>query len=178
MSEPDDPDRRKVLKLATCALGGGLGLAIVGPVVKLVTAPAGMQTVSVPTEPLDLGPAAVLKVGGKWKQLQVVAPVVSDAWTSARDVVLGAAFVRRISDTKFEARSSVCPHLGCAVGYDPGSDTFLCPCHNSKFDSNGAALPGGKAKRALDPLEIDVKDGRLRLKWQMFKLDIAKSEPV
>jgi Rieske Fe-S protein len=166
------------LKVATCAVGGGLGLAVVAPVARLVTAPAGLQTVTAPTDPLDVGSVESMRIGGRWKTVPVIAPVVSDAWTSARDVVLGAAFVRRPAADKIEALSAICPHLGCAVGYDAGSDTFLCPCHNSKWSGAGEMLPGGKAKRGLDPLPIDIREGRLRLTWQVYKLDTATREPA
>src|SRR5438067_1661836 len=136
MSEEEPPDRRSFLGFATCALGAGVGIAVVGPALRLVVAPAGLTTVKTPTDPIDLGFANAVKVGGSWKRLDVVAPVVSDAWTSARDVVLGSAFVRRPSEDKVEAFSAVCPHLGCAVGYDAQANSFLCPCHDSKWNGN------------------------------------------
>jgi Rieske Fe-S protein len=174
----DDPDRRKVLQIATCALGAGLGLAIVGPAVKLVLGPAGQQTVTTPTEPIDLGAGDRLKIQGKWRRYEVVAPMVSDAWTTARDVVLGSAYLRRTADARVEALSAICPHLGCAVGYDLESDTFLCPCHNSKWNGNGELQGDGKAKRGLDPLPVEIRDGRLRLTWKTYKLDTAEREPA
>jgi len=36
----------------------------------------------------------------------------------------------------------------------------------------------GPAERAVDPLPIEVKDGRLRLTWVRYKLDTAKREPA
>ncbi|HEY1555308.1 MAG TPA: Rieske 2Fe-2S domain-containing protein [Kofleriaceae bacterium] len=171
-------DRRDVLKLLTCGVGAGLGLAIVGPAARLVLAPAGEQTVTTPTEPLDLGAIDRVKVGGPWRRFEVVAPVVADAWTSARDVVLGSAFVRQPTEGQVVALSAICPHLGCAVGYDRDSDTFLCPCHNSKWNGKGALAGAAKAKRGLDPLPIEIKDGRLSLTWKLYKLDIPEREPV
>jgi Rieske Fe-S protein len=174
----DDPDRRKVLQITTCILGGGLGLAIVAPVVRLVLGPAGEQTVTTPTEPIDLGALDRLKVQGGWRRFDVVAPLVSDAWTTARDVMLGSAYVRRTADASVEALSAICPHLGCAVAYEQESGTFLCPCHNSTWNSNGELHGGGKAKRGLDPLPIEIRDGRLRLTWKTYKLDTADREPA
>ncbi len=176
---PDDsehPDRRRFLQVATCALGGGLGLAVLGPTAKLVLAPSDMQTVTTPTEPLDLGTVDRVKVGAPWRRYDVIAPSVSDAWSTARDVVLGAAYVRRPTESKLEALSAVCPHLGCPVGYDAGSDTFLCPCHNSKWNGTGDLTGTGPAKRSLDPLPIEVKDGRLRLVWKVYPLDTKDRE--
>ena len=176
--DPADPDRRKFLQLATCALGAGVGLAVVVPVIEMAGDPAGQQTVTAPTAPLDLGTADRLKVGTQWKRYDVIAPVVADAWTSARDVVLGSAFVRQPQQGKVEALSAVCPHLGCAVGYDPAAGSFLCPCHNSRWNNDGLLAGAAKAKRSLDPLPIEIVDGRLRLTWKVYKLDTADREPA
>jgi len=53
----------------------------------------------------------------------VIAPMVKDAWMASRNVVLGAAWVRRTAPDKIVALSAVCPHLGCAVGWDVGRAT-------------------------------------------------------
>jgi len=161
MGEP--PDRRKFL---TCGLGGVLGLAVVGPAVSLVVAPARGRSVTSPTEPLDVGDAGML--GPTWRRVDVVAPEIRDAWVTQKNVVLGAAFIRK--GQKVEALSAVCPHLGCPVSLE--QDSFLCPCHNSRFGKNGEQ-GAGPARRGLDPLPIAVVDGRLRLTWVQYKLDTA-----
>lgn len=173
----DEPDRRGFLKVATCALGGGLGLVIAAPALRACVAPMTETTVTTPKDPIDIGAVDRLKVGAPWQRLAVIAPLVKDAWTTTHDVTLGAAWVRRPSEQKLEALSSVCPHLGCAVGFD--GQTFLCPCHNSKWSDTGALVGAtGPAKRDLDPLPIEVKDGRLRLTWVRYKLDTASREPA
>ncbi len=40
------------------------------------------------------------------------------------------------------ATSLICTHLGCIVDWRPESGDFLCPCHGSMFDHNGAVLRG------------------------------------
>ncbi|MBD5162613.1 MAG: FAD-dependent oxidoreductase [Oscillibacter sp.] len=35
-----------------------------------------------------------------------------------------------------------CPHLGCALKYNPQEHTWDCPCHGSRFRSDGAVLDG------------------------------------
>ena len=172
------PSRRRFLGYTTCAIGGGIGLSLLYPVVRLVADPMCRQTVTTPTEPIDIGAADRLRVAATWQQVPVIAPVIADAWSTSHDVVLGGAFIRQPAAGKLEALSAVCPHLGCAVGYDPGANTFLCPCHNSRWDRDGNLLPDGKAQRGLDPLPIEVKDGRLRLTWVAYKLDTAAREPA
>jgi len=173
----DAPDRRKFL--ATCALGGGAGLIVATPVIRLVLDPAGKQTVTTPSEPLDLGLAKRFRVDAPPTRVEVIAPVIKDAWTAARDVVLGAAWIRRTGpkDTELDARSAVCPHLGCAVGWDATAGNFLCPCHDSRFGVGGEKL-SGPSERGLDQLPLEVKDGRLKLTWVLYKLGQSTSEPA
>jgi menaquinol-cytochrome c reductase iron-sulfur subunit len=169
----DEPDRRKFLKIATCGVGVGVGAAVGLPTLSLVLDPASRQTVTTPKDPIDIGDLG--RVGADWQRVDVVAPVMHDAWVSAQNVVLGAAFVRKRD--KVEALSAVCPHLGCIVGLAADKKSFLCPCHDSKFGENGEKA-SGPSKRKLDSLPIEVIDGRLHLTWVRYKLDTSEPEPA
>jgi nitrite reductase/ring-hydroxylating ferredoxin subunit len=46
--------------------------------------------------------------------------------------------------------SAKCTHLGCTVGWDAGDGVFACPCHGSRYSSNGEVVQG-PAPRALPP---------------------------
>ena len=35
-----------------------------------------------------------------------------------------------------------CPHLGCALKYNPLEHSWDCPCHGSRFDDDGTLLDG------------------------------------
>ncbi len=35
-----------------------------------------------------------------------------------------------------------CPHMGCALRYDPHEHSWDCPCHGSRFDDDGRLLDG------------------------------------
>jgi menaquinol-cytochrome c reductase iron-sulfur subunit len=167
----DDPDRRGFLKVATCALGGGLGIVLAAPALRLVLDPATQTTVTTPTDPIDLGPVDRFR-SDKPLRVEVIAPLVKDAWTTARDVVLGAAWIQT-QNKQLVAHSAVCPHLGCGIGFDGAA--FNCPCHDSKFALTGERMTG-PSKRGMDPLQVDVKDGRLRLTWVTYKLDTTDRE--
>ena len=172
----DDPNRRGFLKVATCSLiGGGVGLAVGIPTVKLLLDPAGRQIVTTPTEPIDLGAARQFAVGAPPQRVDIIAPVVKDAWTASTNVVLGAAWVRRTAPDKVEAFSAVCPHLGCAIGWE--GNGYLCPCHDSRFSATGEKQTG-PSERGLDPLPVKLEGDRLRLTWIRYKLGQTAREPA
>jgi menaquinol-cytochrome c reductase iron-sulfur subunit len=164
-----DEDRRKFLKVATCAIGGGVGLVMAAPALTLLADPAGKITVTTPTAPLDLGLVEQFRVGAAPRKVDVVAPLIKDAWTSAQNVVLGGAWIRRTGPETIVALSAVCPHLGCAVGWDTAAGNFLCPCHDSRFSPAGDKLTG-PSERGLDELPLAVVNGRLQLTWVRYKL--------
>ncbi|PRY54931.1 FAD-dependent oxidoreductase [Glycomyces artemisiae] len=39
-------------------------------------------------------------------------------------------------------RSAACTHMGCVVGFNDAERTWECPCHGSRFDTDGAVLQG------------------------------------
>lgn len=57
------------------------------------------------------------------------------------------------SSKGFFALRAVCTHLGCPPHWVPEQSQFVCPCHNSRFDNEGA-LQQGPALRALERFEI------------------------
>ena len=174
----DAPDRRTFLKLATGAVGGGIGLTVVAPSLRLACSPVGETTVTAPTAPIDIGSIDSFALGGLPRRVEVRAPMVSDGWTSARDVVLGAAWLRRTKRDEVEALSAVCPHLGCAVGFDDNRKCFVCPCHAREFEVDGKNRTTGPDERPLDTLPIAVKDGRLQLTWIRYKSGGSAKVPV
>jgi Rieske Fe-S protein len=54
------------------------------------------------------------------------------------------------------AVSTICTHLGCIVKTAP--DGFECPCHGSRFTSDGSVTKG-PAPRALDWLQVTTAGG-------------------
>lgn len=63
----------------------------------------------------------------------------------------------------FLALSSVCPHLGCQVSWEPAHPRFFCPCHNGVFDPTGRATEGppAKAGQSLARYPVKVESGLL-----------------
>ena len=63
----------------------------------------------------------------------------------------------------FAALSSVCPHLGCQVHWEPHNDRYFCPCHNGEFDASGTgyAGPPGDAGMSLPRYPLKIEGGLL-----------------
>lgn len=66
-----------------------------------------------------------------------------------------------VDATAVVAMSSVCTHKGCVVGWQ-GAE-FVCPCHQSKFSAEGAALKG-PATEPLAKYEAMVEGGVVLVK--------------
>ncbi|MEZ4369085.1 MAG: Rieske 2Fe-2S domain-containing protein [Kofleriaceae bacterium] len=169
------PDRRRFLELAAGGLGCGLVAAIAVPAARHLVSPVGRRTVVRASAPIDVGSLEQLAIGAPPVRVPVVAPIVRDAWASSRDVPLGAAWLQRVRADSVVALSSVCPHLGCAIGWDTPRERFVCPCHDSSFTPAGARIHG-PSPRDMDALPITVDKGRLRLTWQQFRQGVPGRE--
>jgi glycine/D-amino acid oxidase-like deaminating enzyme/nitrite reductase/ring-hydroxylating ferredoxin subunit len=62
--------------------------------------------------------------------------------------------VYRDEDGHTHAVSATCTHLGCIVGFNDADKTWECPCHGSRFDTDGRVLQG-PAVRPLAPQDAD-----------------------
>jgi len=61
----------------------------------------------------------------------------------------------------FYAVSAVCTHLGCITQWKPDANQIACPCHGSKFRSDGTKIEG-PAPRPLPHFSITLTvDGEL-----------------
>lgn len=49
--------------------------------------------------------------------------------------------------------SAVCPHLGCVVQWNGDEHSFDCPCHGSRFTTEGKVV-NGPALNGLKPVKI------------------------
>jgi cytochrome b6-f complex iron-sulfur subunit len=74
----------------------------------------------------------------------------------------------------FYAVSAVCTHLGCITQWKPESKQIACPCHGSKFQSDGTKIEG-PAPRPLPHFSILLTpDGEL----QVDKLETISANQV
>ena len=172
--EPGEASRRRFLKIATGCLGGGLGVALLVPATRLALGVAGRKTVTSTAEPIDA--VAVEQVGDAPIAVTLRAASVRDAWATTRNVPLGVAFVRKDKGV-IRALSSVCPHLGCTVGWDAAAGRYLCPCHDTLFEVDGSFV-SGEAKRAMDELPVTIEGGRVKIQWVRYRPGGRTKEPV
>jgi menaquinol-cytochrome c reductase iron-sulfur subunit len=159
------------------AIGGAIGAVVAVPLVRYVLFPMGRDVVASGKEPIDVFDAGGLKPGAPPIRVQINAARMRDAWNVADEVPLGAAWVRKTESGEVQALSAVCPHLGCAVDFDSEAKVFKCPCHKSAFALNGEKM-SGPSKRDLDPLPVQVDDGRVKITFIRYRSDIAEREPA
>ncbi len=178
MADPGSSgNRRSFLKAATLALGGAVGVVFAVPLVRYLLFPVGRKVVSSSTEPIDVMADAALVPGGPPVQVAIVAAEQRDAWGTREKVGVGSAWLSKDKAGKVTAYSAVCPHLGCAIGYDQGGGVFRCPCHKSAFSRDGAKQ-AGPSKRGMDPLPVAVEGGRVKITFLRFRPDVAERTPA
>jgi Rieske Fe-S protein len=61
--------------------------------------------------------------------------------------------VYKDADGEIHAVSATCTHLGCTVGFNAAEATWDCPCHGSRFSTDGAVIQGPAAKN-LPPVPM------------------------
>lgn len=74
----------------------------------------------------------------------------------------GQFYLVRLSDGGLLALYRQCPHLGCVVLWNAREEQFNCPCHGSKFETNGA-LVNPPAPRPLVCFSVTVEKGIVRV---------------
>ena len=67
-------------------------------------------------------------------------------------------YIVRAKEGYFYALSAVCTHLGCITNWKPDQWIIACPCHGSKFNTDGTKV-AGPAPRSLPRFSIVLDDG-------------------
>ncbi|MBA2632089.1 MAG: FAD-dependent oxidoreductase [Chloroflexi bacterium] len=61
----------------------------------------------------------------------------------------------RDTDGTVSSVSARCTHLGCIVAFNAAERTWDCPCHGSRFDTDGRVIEGPATRRLRG---VDIKD--------------------
>lgn len=130
---------------------------------------------------LPVAPLAEVPDVGKGEaplRATVTAGEQHDAWTRYEATRLGSVWLMvGPGGDKITCFSTQCPHAGCGVDFDEARRMFVCPCHSSTFALDGTRREG-PAPRDLDRLDVDVKDGLVRCRFQRFRPASERKEPV
>jgi Rieske Fe-S protein len=65
----------------------------------------------------------------------------------------------RLGASEFVAFNQKCTHLSCAVVPRPGEGSFLCPCHEGRFDLRSGAPTAGPPRRPLTRVVLELRGG-------------------
>lgn len=139
MSASPSAARRTVLKGAA-ALAGAAGAGLTLAACSAGSSGAGSPAVS--AEPVELGAAADVPVGGaklyREKKLLVSCP----------------------AEGQYKAFSARCTHAGCVLDtVEKGEGN--CPCHGSRFDALTGQVLQGPATDPLPAVPVRAENGRL-----------------
>lgn len=69
-------------------------------------------------------------------------------------ITFAEQFIVVKSNERIKIFNSRCTHLGCLIN-NSLNDVFICPCHGSKFSSDGEVLKG-PAMKALNELKFRI----------------------
>ena len=171
--------RRDMLRYATMAVGGLMGLVLAVPGVAYVISPLRKKESGGSFETLT-----------RLNQLEVGAPrsfaIIKerhDAWVKyPREPVGSVWLIRQPAGTNppVIAFTSECPHLGCAINLSADRKGFLCPCHTSSFDLEG--MPTNQVPpRPMDRLLVELSgddDPEVRVKLDRFRTQSEEKIPL
>jgi menaquinol-cytochrome c reductase iron-sulfur subunit len=156
--EGESMTRRHAFTIASQALGGLAGAAIILPAVGFAVAPIFHRGKE------------------RWEAVGPVSDFVEDTYRQVvftetegiGDAGKTTAYVRMSSSElgeepgKFVAVSNRCAHLGCPVRFVEAAGNFICPCHGGVYDFQGKRI-GGPPVRPLDQFQTRVRNGQVEL---------------
>ena len=176
-SSPAGPDRRNFVSKAASIVLGGLAV-IVAPVAGLLTVFDPLRRKGDTRGLVRVTSLKALPEGVEPRKFPVLDTLV-DAWNRTDNVPVGSVYVQRTGPDTVRVLNSVCPHLGCSVGFNAATRGYFCPCHKSRFALDGAiADPNSPSPRAMDALDAMVKDGEVWVKFQNFRKGSPDKIPV
>ena len=77
----------------------------------------------------------------------------TDIFSPSRSMVHRQLGINLLESAKnlLTLRTPRCPHMGCALKWNPQEHSWDCPCHGSRFDENGALTDNPATKNLKDP---------------------------
>jgi Rieske Fe-S protein len=138
MSESKELSRREFIKVTTGIVGGVIGLAVGLPTAWYLIDPALREG----------GKDAWIPIG-RLEEMEIGRPypfsftrVQVNGWERTSSSFGGYALRRSEAPDDLLILNSRCTHLACTVNWNEAAGVYLCPCHDAKFDIEGAVLDG------------------------------------
>ncbi|MGE0384867.1 MAG: ubiquinol-cytochrome c reductase iron-sulfur subunit [Gammaproteobacteria bacterium] len=173
--KPVDPARRRVLTIATSAVGGVGAVFAAVPFVASFQPSARTKAIGAPVEvdisQLEPGQRIIAKWRGKpvWimrrtketlAALETLKDELSDPESAKSLQPEYARNVARAAKPEYAVLIGICTHLGCSPTYMPVNEShgmgpdwkggFVCPCHGSRFDMSGRVYKNFPAPTNLE----------------------------
>ena len=175
--QPPTPDRRSFLSKTAAILIGGV-ITIVAPIAGLFPILDPLRRSGDKRKMVRVASLAAVPENGEPRKFAIVDTLV-DAWNRTENVPVGSVYVQRTADNQVRVLQSVCPHLGCSVGYNASTHGYFCPCHKSSFALDGSiADPKSPSPRAMDALDAEIRDGEVWVQYQNFRKGSPDKIPV
>ncbi len=170
-------DRRRFLSVCTAALMALMTGLIFAPVAAFVGSPLRRRqgAAGAADDFVDAGAVDAI-AAGTWTLLPIEI-VRQDGWAKTRQSRSIWVFITGAASGDVKVLSPICTHLGCPVGWSADAGQFRCPCHGGVFAKDGS-LVSGPPPRGLDSLESQVRDGRLWVRWQDFRIGTPERTAV
>lgn len=164
------PSRRSFLGWLLGVGTVGMGAALSVPLLRYVLSP--LKGRGTQENWTDVGAADSFAGLTEPKACQITLVQVS-GWEEVR--VEQTVYVLPVRNGVNPVLSSICPHLGCSVGW-AGTD-FHCPCHGGTFSPAGQWV-SGPPRRGMDALPSRIQQGRLQVQFQYFRPLIPAKQQV
>lgn len=165
--------RRQFLGVSVAAglLGGLVGLVPAIPGFGVFLDPmlrsrkkAGAAAAGESDKLLRVGTVDGVPADGTPIQVPVIADL-TDVWNRESNQPIGSVFLRRLANGSIQCFNSICPHAGCKVSYAEDRKVFQCPCHTSSFELDGKAIQPSPSPRDMDPLDVTLDNGDIKIKF-------------
>ncbi|MCA0375527.1 MAG: Rieske 2Fe-2S domain-containing protein [Gemmatimonadetes bacterium] len=176
-SSAPSANRRNFVSKAAALVVGGL-ISVVAPVAGLFTLLDPLRRKGDTRGMVRITSLAALPDSGEPRKFPVLDTLV-DAWNRTENVPVGSVYIQKTGENTVRVLNSVCPHLGCSVGWNAANHGYFCPCHKSAFAVDGSiADPKSPSPRAMDALEAEVRNGEVWVRFQNFRKGSPDKVPV
>ena len=175
----EEIERRKFIRVATVGTSVACGLFPLAAGIPALLDPVKKNSGEGTEVPWSkVAPLASLPEDGTPAKFEVVQEKVVDAWTTYKDVPVGAVYLTK-KGKEVIAFNLKCPHLGCAIDYRKQSNDYFCPCHNSSFALDGSiTTENSPSPRPMDTMETKVEKGQVWIRFQHYRPNVVDKIPL